>query len=52
MEITELSVYKGDTYKLELDGEHNYRDIESGEVFRSGITILRDTAVILKREKI
>ena len=24
MEITELSVYKGDTYKLELDGEHTY----------------------------
>lgn len=43
---------RGESFYLELDGEHNYRDIESGEVFRSGIEVLRDTAVILKREKI
>lgn len=40
---------RGDEFTLELDGDFDYRSIESGELLGSSVRVERDSAVILKR---
>ena len=40
---------RGDSFELELDGEHTYRDLESGETVNTSVYIGSDTVRILKR---
>ena len=39
---------RGDDFTLELDGQNEYRSLESGEIFTSSLCVSRDSVVILK----
>ena len=41
-------VNRGDEFTLELDGEHEYRSLESGEIFTSSVRVCSDSVLILK----
>ena len=41
-------VNRGDAFTLELDGEHEYRSLESEEIFTSSVRVCSDSVLILK----